>query len=128
MNDLPPDIAQELDAFVEAARAALGDDLVSAVLFGSAAEGRLRATSDVNLMLVLVRFAPERVDALREPLRRAHATIALETMLILDSEVPLAAEVRPELRAGENEVSRKSPAVSLANKGSNCELLLPAKP
>jgi predicted nucleotidyltransferase len=89
---LPLDVSKALAEFVEAAGRALGTDLVSAVLFGSAAEGRLRATSDVNLMLVLRNFDPARIDGLREPLRLAHATIRLEAMLIREDELPDAAE------------------------------------
>ena len=89
---LPADVAQGLDAFVEATTSALGDDLVSVVLFGSAAEGRMRATSDVNVIVVMKRFTPARIDALREPLRLAHAAIRLEAMLILESEIAEAAE------------------------------------
>jgi predicted nucleotidyltransferase len=90
--DLPADVAAGLLSFVDAARAALGDDLVSIVLFGSAAEGRLRATSDVNLIIVLARFERAGIDALREPLRLAHATVRLQAMLILESELADAAE------------------------------------
>jgi predicted nucleotidyltransferase len=90
--ELPREVSQALGEFVDAARAALGPDLVSVVLFGSAAEGRLRATSDVNLILVLARFDIARIDALREPLRSAHALIQLSAMLILEAEVPAAAE------------------------------------
>jgi predicted nucleotidyltransferase len=94
MTDLavPPDVAQGLENFVEAARSAFGPDLVSIVLFGSAAEGRMRATSDVNVIVVCTRFEPARLDALREPLRLAHTLIQLSAMLLLDSEVPAAAE------------------------------------
>ena len=89
---LPQDVSQGLDAFVAAAQEALGEDLVSIVLFGSAAEGRMRATSDVNVMLVLARFDPAKADRLREPLRHAHAVIRLETMIVLESELESAAE------------------------------------
>ena len=94
MNDLglPLDVSQALAEFAESAKETLGPDLTSMILFGSAAEGRLRATSDVNVMLVLARFDPARIDALREPLRTAHALIRLSAMLILESEVPAAAE------------------------------------
>ena len=44
-GDLPPGLA----TLLEAAVLHLGPTLRSVVLFGSAAEGRLRATSDVNL-------------------------------------------------------------------------------
>jgi predicted nucleotidyltransferase len=92
IDTLPADVSRALDAFVQEAQAALGDDLVSLVLFGSAAEGRMRATSDVNVIVVLRRFAPERIDAVREPVRLAHAAIKLEAMFILESEIGEAAE------------------------------------
>ncbi|MDE0855683.1 MAG: nucleotidyltransferase domain-containing protein [Nevskia sp.] len=91
-QDLPQDVAQGLDTFIAAARAALGEQLVAAALFGSAAEGRLRVTSDVNLILVLSCFDAARIRELREPLRLAHATIRLETMMILQDELPAASE------------------------------------
>lgn len=90
--DLPADVAQGLTTFVDAASAALGPDLVAIVLFGSAAEGRLRATSDVNVVVVATRFEPTRLDALREPLRLGRALIRLSVMLLLESEVEAAAE------------------------------------
>lgn len=90
-RNLPEGVARILDEFLNAARAALGDALRSAVLYGSAAEGRLRATSDVNLILVLSRFEAGGVDPLREPLRVAQATIRLAPMFLLEPEVKLAA-------------------------------------
>src|SRR5438067_66390 len=91
-SGLPVEVSQALREFVDGAKSALGPDLVSIVLFGSAAEGRMRATSDVNLILVLARFDRRSIDALREALRTAHALIRLEVMLILEAEVPAAAE------------------------------------
>ena len=91
-SGLPQEVSQALRDFVDAVKSTLGPDLVSVVLFGSAAEGRMRATSDVNLILVLARFERSRIDALREPLRSAHALIRLEAMLILEAEVPAAIE------------------------------------
>lgn len=90
--DLPVDVAQGLSTFVTAASSALGPDLVAIVLFGSAAEGRMRATSDVNLVIVASRFEPARLDALREPLRLGRALFRLSVMLLLDSEIEAAAE------------------------------------
>jgi predicted nucleotidyltransferase len=89
---LPQDVASGLADFVEAAKSALGPDLVSVVLFGSGAEGRLRETSDVNVIVVLKRFDPARVDALRDPLRLAHALIQLSVMFLLENEIATAAE------------------------------------
>ncbi len=87
LQDLPPEVQEQLVAFTEAAKAAWGPQLVSVILFGSAAEGRLRLTSDVNLLLVLQRFAREDVDKIREPFRVARATIRLGVMFVLESEL-----------------------------------------
>jgi predicted nucleotidyltransferase len=82
-----------LEPLIAAAREALGDDLVSVVLFGSAAEDRLRPTSDVNVIFVLARFESTRIDGLREPLRTAQAAVQLAPMFLLQSEIALASEV-----------------------------------
>lgn len=92
MSNLPLDVEQSLETFVEAAKTAFGDDLKSVVLFGSAASGDLRATSDVNLLLVLQRFTQDGADRLREPLRLAHATVQLNAMFLLEDEVTDAVE------------------------------------
>src|SRR6266540_1219418 len=84
---LSPEIAQGLAECVEAAQNAFGDDLVSAVLFGSAAEGRLRSFSDVNLLLLLKRFDRNRADLVRDPMRTAHAAMRLDVMFLLESEI-----------------------------------------
>jgi predicted nucleotidyltransferase len=87
---LPTEISGGLEEFLQAAKNAFGQDLVSAVLFGSAAEGRLRTTSDINLLLILSRFDRKAVDALRDPLRTAHAAIRLEVMFLLQGEIEKA--------------------------------------
>lgn len=88
---LPPVVEDVLSGLVAAARASFQDDLLSVVLFGSGAEGRLRATSDVNLLFVLRRFEKGRVEAFREPLRLAHVAVRAATMFVLESELPAAA-------------------------------------
>lgn len=88
---LPDAVRTTLDGFVETARAALGDDLRAVVLYGSAAEGRMRATSDVNVIVVLRRFDRERIDALREPFRFAAAAVELKAMFLLETELDDAA-------------------------------------
>jgi predicted nucleotidyltransferase len=90
LRDLPSTVSRVLTDFIAAAQAALGSDLRAAVLFGSAAEGRLRATSDVNLLLLLGGFDPARADELRNPLRVAQAAIRLSPMFILEAELPSA--------------------------------------
>lgn len=89
---LPEEIQRHLEAFVAAAQTTFGTDLTAAVLFGSAADGQLRATSDVNLLLLLKRFTPQAADALRAPLRLAHAAIDLQVMFLLESELTQAAD------------------------------------
>jgi hypothetical protein len=76
---------------VAAAKSALGDTLESIVLYGSAAEGRLRAASDVNVIFVLTRFDAARVDTLGDPVRAAQAAIRLAPMLLLHDEIAHAA-------------------------------------
>jgi len=89
---LPDLVMRWLDDFVQSAKDSFKSDLLSVTLFGSAAEGRLRPSSDVNLILVLKRFDQAAADAVSEPLRTAHAAIMLEAMFILESEIALAAE------------------------------------
>ena len=90
-QDLPADVRRVLDDFVASAREAFGSDLVSVVLFGSAAEGALRATSDVNVILILAAFDRERADRLRDAYLTAHAAIRLSAMFLLRDEIPAAA-------------------------------------
>lgn len=85
---LSPEVRKVLDNFVEAARNSFGDQLRSVTLFGSAAEGKLRPTSDVNLVVVLSEFEKARADQLRQPLRLSQTAIQLRPMFILDSEIP----------------------------------------
>jgi len=89
---LPEEVATVLRDFCGAARDAFGDHLKSLVLFGSAAEGRMRATSDVNLLVVLAAFDRGRVDRIRDPARVAYAAVRLRPMFVLAGELPLAAE------------------------------------
>jgi len=90
LSDLPAQVSRVLKEFIDAAQTAFASDLKSIILFGSAAEGRLRATSDVNLILLLANFDPTRAEALREPLRVAQAAIRLSPMFIVEAELPAA--------------------------------------
>ncbi len=92
LRDLPESVALTLMGFVETARQTFGNDLKSVVLYGSGAEGRLRATSDVNLLLVLSQFDHERASAIRAPYAATRAAIRLGAMFLLESEVPPAME------------------------------------
>ncbi|MGH9861834.1 MAG: nucleotidyltransferase domain-containing protein [Candidatus Acidiferrales bacterium] len=89
--DLPARVQQALTDFVSAAAKALGSNLRSVVLYGSAADGKLRATSDVNVVVVLLAFEQGQMDQVRDPLRVAQAAIQLRAMFVLQSEIEAAA-------------------------------------
>lgn len=88
LPDLPQQVSRVLRAFVEDAKQAFAGDLQSIVLYGSAAEGRLRPTSDVNLLLLVARFDYNSAESLREPLRVAQAAIRLSPIFVLEAELP----------------------------------------
>lgn len=92
VDDLPGTVARVLNDFVQDARTELGEALHAIVLFGSAAENRIRPTSDVNVAVVLSAFAPAGIDRLRPTIERAHAAIHLEVLWLLEAEVTAAAE------------------------------------
>jgi predicted nucleotidyltransferase len=91
-TELPLPIESAIADLVAAAKDCFQEDLGSVVLFGSGAEGRLRATSDLNLLVVLKRFQQQRADEFREPLRLAHVVAQATAMFVLESELPTAAE------------------------------------
>jgi predicted nucleotidyltransferase len=63
------------------------------VLFGSAAEGKLRPASDVNLLVVISTFEQSHADRLRQPLRIAESAVQLRPMFLLRDEVAVASRV-----------------------------------
>ena len=89
-RDLPSSAAHAITEVVEVATRSLDETLRSIILFGSAAENRLRATSDVNLLVVVTRFDPERVDAMRVVLQGSHAAVRLNVMWLLEEEIAAA--------------------------------------
>jgi predicted nucleotidyltransferase len=89
---LPPNVERALHSFTESARAAFDQDLLSIVLYGSAAEGLLRPSSDVNVLVLLSKFSQAKAEQLREPLRVAQAAIRLSAMFLIDSELQSAVE------------------------------------
>lgn len=87
------DLEAVLAELVTDARTAFNSDLLSVVLFGSAAEGRWRPSSDVNVLFLVAQFDPARVDAFRGSLRAAHAALRVEVMFLLRDELPVAAKL-----------------------------------
>jgi predicted nucleotidyltransferase len=92
LSDLPDDVARAIADFARSVLDVFGADVQSIVLFGSAAEGALRPTSDVNVIVVLAAFDPAKASALRAALRTAHAAANLSAMFILRDEIAAAAE------------------------------------
>lgn len=89
---LPAATEAVLASLVKSATETLREDLSSIVLFGSGAEGRLRPSSDLNLLVVLARFDQSRINAFREPLRLARMSQNAAVGFVLVSELPLFAE------------------------------------
>jgi predicted nucleotidyltransferase len=88
----PDHVAAVLKDLAEVSAKAFGPDLVAILLFGSAADGNLRATSDVNLLFVLARFEQSAVDRVREALQSAQTAARLSAMFVLDSELNAVGE------------------------------------
>lgn len=90
-SNLPSSVSKVLQDFVNTSQSAFGPDLRSIVLYGSAAEGKLRASSDVNLILVLSGFDQSKAKQLQVSMRTAQAAIRLTAMFLLESEIPSVA-------------------------------------
>ena len=89
---LPPEVQRVLTDFVAGAVDAFQSDLHSIILYGSAAEGRVRATSDINVILILTAFERERAQKLRDVLRAGQAAVQIQPMFVLRAELEAATE------------------------------------
>ncbi|HEY0140940.1 MAG TPA: nucleotidyltransferase domain-containing protein [Thermoanaerobaculia bacterium] len=90
MSSLP--VPDTLTTVADAAKSAFGDDLLSIILYGSAAENRLRATSDINVLFVLARFDEAKANAFRESYRFAQAAHNVRAMFLRGDEIDAASE------------------------------------
>lgn len=86
----PETIDHALGRFVETAKTCFDENLVSILLFGSAAENKRRATSDTNILIILRDFQLQQSDAFREPLQIAEYTIRVRAMILLEKEISAA--------------------------------------
>lgn len=86
--NLPPVVQENLRRFLTAIAS---DNVLSVTLFGSAAEGRLRPASDVNVVLVLRAFDRAEADRLAPAIRTAQAAIRLAPMILTEAELPAGA-------------------------------------
>ena len=90
--EVPDRVREVVEGLVAAARRAFGETLRSVVLYGSAAEGRMRASSDVNLIFVFSTFEAARANDFREPFRFAQAAVDINAMFVLAEELEGATE------------------------------------
>jgi len=93
LDGVPDHVETVLSDFVAELKQTCADDLVSVVLFGSGAEGKLTAVSDVNVVVVLRAFDPDRMILLRDGYLAGQAAIKLGAMFLLESELASAAEL-----------------------------------
>lgn len=87
--NLPPVVQENLRRFLAAIAS---DNVLSVTLYGSAAEGRLRPTSDVNVAIVLRALDRAEADRLAPAVRTARAAIRLAPMLLTEAELAGAAQ------------------------------------
>jgi hypothetical protein len=92
MEDLPPSVAVILEEFVATLLQSTGPRLDAVILFGSAAEGRLRSTSDVNLLVIAAGLTLPELDSVRLALHAGRSAAGLTVMFLENSELANAME------------------------------------
>jgi len=92
LEDLPRPVAVVLEELVTALIATAGSQLESVILFGSGAEGRLRSTSDLNLLVVADGLTLEKLDAIRLAYLTGRSAASLTVMFVEKAELPRAME------------------------------------
>jgi hypothetical protein len=92
VEDLPHPVVLVLEDFLGTLVHAADQQLDAVILFGSAAEGRLRPTSDLNLLVITSGLTLAQLDDLRLSLRAGRSAVGLAVMFLDRSEVASAAE------------------------------------
>src|SRR5437870_13226125 len=93
LEGVSENVATVLSTFMNAINTAYSTDLVSVVLYGSAAEGKLTSSSDVNLLVILRSFSRDKTDRIRDTFLAGQAAINLQAMFLLVDEVSSASEL-----------------------------------
>ena len=86
-------VAPALEQLSSSAQECFGPELVSITLYGSGAENRLRATSDVNLILVFRSLDLSALERFAPHLAFARAAARIAPMFLLESEIAAAMEL-----------------------------------
>lgn len=92
LADLPANVGVMLREFVQVLLQSAAGQVQTVILFGSAAEGRLRSTSDVNLLVIARDLTLAQLDEIRTPLRAGAAAVGLAVMFLDSREVANAFE------------------------------------
>ena len=92
LEDLPRPVALVLEELVATLLEVAGPQLDSVILFGSGAEGRLRSTSDLNLLVVAGGLTLDKLDALRRAFLTGRSAAGLTVMFVEKAELPRAME------------------------------------
>ncbi len=79
-----------LNSFVDTMKQKLEGDLISIVLFGSAAENRMRPQSDINLLVVLKSCQVETLNKINTEYREQRGLIKLMCMFLEKADLPTA--------------------------------------
>jgi hypothetical protein len=98
---LPPNVGPRLEELQQALITILGSDLQALLVFGSAVRGDFRpGHSDIEIMIVLKSVAPDKLNAIANPLAMARYAVRVEPMILTSDEIPRAADVFPLLYDG----------------------------
>lgn len=94
---LPAAVRRRVEELVLACAAAVGEHLVSVVVYGSAVRGGFTPRSDVDLLLVIDDDHPDLLRRLHDPITIGHAAARIDCRILLASEIPKSADVFPVL-------------------------------
>lgn len=96
IETLPENLRKRLQTLQGDLVRALGDNLVSLLVFGSAARGEFREeVSDIDLVVVLKEASPAALESISNPLQVARNAGRIESMILVADEIPRAADVFP---------------------------------
>jgi hypothetical protein len=92
---VPPNVVTALREFVAATRETFHGALRSVVVFGSAAEGRMRRLSNVNVIVVADAFEPAQLRQLSPVYAGLFSAVRLTSMMLRVTEIDAAASADP---------------------------------
>lgn len=92
---VPPNVATALREYVAATRETFDRALRSVAVFGSAAEGRMRRLSNVNVIVIADAFEPAQLRRLSPVYAGLFSAVRLTSMLLRAAEIDAAAAAAP---------------------------------